>query len=388
MRKTLLAIACGVAAMAFAVPAVASADSVSTNFEGFNLGTVNGQDGWKSAAQGNLIDIQQYDHEVVANGAGAPMAFGTKSLRMSNGYNPQAIHGPVPEFEYQTYSKPVTQPAGEGQANTEYTAEFSFISTSPSTVQDQLHMSVSPDNGHGARMSYIGLTDTATGTAVMFYDVDGTGTFVGHDLGTLSKNVPHTIKFWIKFNAGADNDVVRIFIDNKDVGQCFKTWETYYRLGEGHEPSPSDRLLFLSGSTGTIQSLVGNGYLFDNVTTTTANGPGPASCGLKAGFCSPGFWKNASDAAWAQVAPVTKSSLFNSVVVPDAYGKAISPPTTTLWDVLNAKSATTYGKVFEPLGLNPYNAVGAALTNLLPGYTFGSVTDPCPLNNKGVPIPS
>jgi uncharacterized repeat protein (TIGR01451 family) len=88
----------------------------------------------------------------------------------------------------------------------------------------------------------------------------------------------HTIKFWMKLNPGPDNDLVRIFIDNQDYGQCFTTWENFYRATSQEVPI-SDRLLFLSGNRdGDRLSLLGDGYLFDNVTTATADGPGPKDC--------------------------------------------------------------------------------------------------------------
>ena len=60
----------------------------------------------------------------------------------------------------------------------------------------------------------------------------------------------------------------------------------------------------------------------------------------------------------------------------------------TLKDVLNAKGANTYGKAAAPFGLNPYNAVGAALTSKLTGYVFdpaavGALVDTCPLDGNG-----
>jgi hypothetical protein len=84
------------------------------------------------------------------------------------------------------------------------------------------------------------------------------------------------------------------------------------------------------------------------------------------------------------VAPITKSSEFNTVVVPNFYANNISPDTTTSLDVLAAKGATKFG-------LNPYNAVGAALTSAIPGYVFDPNAsaqsllgiDTCPLDNHG-----
>ena len=159
MRSILMVLATAVS-MALLACGVAVADTVTTNFDGFNVGTVNGQDGWKSAVPGNIPSLPLgYDQAVVAN-SGAPEAFGGRSLRHSNAYNPAPATSP-PEYFFQTYSKPTAEPAGQSLANTEYTAEFSFISTKPNEHQDGLHMDVSPDNGGGGRMSYIGLDDTA-----------------------------------------------------------------------------------------------------------------------------------------------------------------------------------------------------------------------------------
>ena len=261
------------------------ADTVTTDFESFQVCsppqpvfaatcTVDGQDGWKSGLPGEIgpsLPIG-YDQQVVAN-SGAPSAFGAKSLRISNAYN-TAPPTQTPEYHSQTYSTPTAGPAGESLANTEYTAQFSFISTKPNEQQPDLHMDVSPDNGEGGRMSYIGLTDTPGGTRINFYDVpEPDGAFKQYFLGTLTRNAPHTITFWIKLNPGRDDDRVAIFIDGAGVGRCFTTWENSYP-----QPVPiSDRLLFRSTGAQEIQNLVGDGYLFDNVTTTTANGRGPAA---------------------------------------------------------------------------------------------------------------
>jgi hypothetical protein len=68
--------------------------------------------------------------------------------------------------------------------------------------------------------------------------------------------------------------------------------------------------------------------------------------------------------------------------------------TPDLWDVLNGKG-NKYGKPAGPFGLNPYNAVGAALTSAIPGYVFDpdayaqslSGVDTCPLDHHGNVIP-
>jgi hypothetical protein len=101
---------------------------------------------------------------------------------------------------------------------------------------------------------------------------------VAYDLGTLTRDAVHTIKFWMKLNPGPDADVVRIYIDGEDVGRSFTTWENYCRAASQPVPT-SDSLEFRDSGDGvTILNLVGGGYLFDNVSITTANGPGPPGC--------------------------------------------------------------------------------------------------------------
>jgi uncharacterized repeat protein (TIGR01451 family) len=103
----------------------------------------------------------------------------------------------------------------------------------------------------------------------------------------LDRAKPHTIRFWIKLNPGDNDDVVRVFIDGNDVGQelgtCFTTWETYYRQASEQAPSgnlPPDlnSLEFRTSVQGPAELEQTGGFLFDNVTTTTATGPGPGSC--------------------------------------------------------------------------------------------------------------
>ena len=268
---------------------VAVADTVTTTFDAptFHLGSVNGQPfglpsppaapGWKSATPFDIPSLPHgYDQQVVAN-SGAPPEFGGQSLRLSNAYGPAEGTSP-PEYHFQTYSQPTTEAAGQSLANTEFTAQFSFISVHPDREQPGLRISVSPDNGEGGRMSYIGLDDKPGGIEVIFYDTDREGEWVEYHLGTLPRDKPHTIKFWMRLIPGPNNDLVRIFIDGHDVGECFTTWESSY---PSHQVPISDRLLFLSGNKkGDIPSLLGGGYLFDNVTVTTAKGAGPPTCDL------------------------------------------------------------------------------------------------------------
>jgi hypothetical protein len=99
-------------------------------------------------------------------------------------------------------------------------------------------------------------------------------------------------------------------------------------------------------------------------------------------FCSPGFWKNASDAAWALTGH-SRTDLFNATVVPSFYATP-SPANPTLETVLNTPGANTFGAASDPFGLNAFNAVGAYLTNAAGFFNSGSTVDNCPISNGGV----
>jgi hypothetical protein len=97
MRRMPRVLATAVSAILL-VCGVAAADTITANFENppFHPGSVAGQDGWRSAVPGNVPALPSgYDQAVVTN-VGAPAAFGTLSLRLSNRY----ANG---EFFYQTY---------------------------------------------------------------------------------------------------------------------------------------------------------------------------------------------------------------------------------------------------------------------------------------------
>jgi hypothetical protein len=280
MRSTLMMLVTGVITALLAC-GVAVADTVITTFEppAFHTGSVAGQNGWLSAVPGNIPDFEGYDQEVVSTDPfpGAPSGFGDQSLRHSNAAG--AVTG---EFFYQTYAAPTQVAAGEDLDNTESRAAFSFISTTPNQQQPGLYMRISPDlvspNGgrRGARMSFIGLRDTQAGIALTFFDTDADGEFVAHPLGTVSRDVEHRIRFWIKLNPGPNNDLVRMFIDGVDTGQCFTTWENFYpRVGE--EVPAINSMQFRSDGD-PDPNLEGKGYLFDNVRIATSDGPGPRDC--------------------------------------------------------------------------------------------------------------
>ncbi len=275
----------------------AAADSYSTGFESptFTAGTsVNGQDHWAAPPQptpptdagcGNPSPYS-IDQGIVTNGSSIP-GFGSQSLRFSN-LCPNGAFGNY-QMPTQMYSPPVT-PAGEDESNTVFTYEFSFIST-VTTYQPGLNVSVSPDDGSGGRMLRVDLMTSdqrscgnSTWCVVLAVadaptDAVPFGYPVTHDLAWLDPAKPHTIKVSMKFNHGLDNDLVRVSIDQQDSGQCFASWENYYHTFQSDiHPTPpvSRQLEFRSRVPGF--TLSDAGFLFDNVSYSSSDGPGPQGC--------------------------------------------------------------------------------------------------------------
>jgi uncharacterized repeat protein (TIGR01451 family) len=190
------------------------------------------------------------------------------------------------EFFYQTYSPQEPVQVGEDRVKKVFMAQFSFMSKTPQAEQPGLFISVSPDSHEGSRMSWVGLQDTTGGIQVSVNDTpDVDGAFVSHEGPLLDRSRPHTIRFWIKVNPGIDNDLVRIFVDGVDLGQCFTTWENYYRTSPEQAPPPNvntpadiNSLQFCSSVPGPPGLATSGGYLFDNVSITPSDGPGPPGC--------------------------------------------------------------------------------------------------------------
>src|SRR5438034_835399 len=142
-----------------------------------------------------------------------------------------------------------------------------------------LHLSVSPDRGDGARMSYLRFEDQPNGVHVFFIDAVNPGP-VGHatnfresDIATLDRAHSHVITFDITFRDGPHNDVVHIYIDGKKKKDG-TTWEDYYRYDPEQTPSGNkvptvDKLLFRESGDPNPADL-GNGFLIDRVLLTSS----------------------------------------------------------------------------------------------------------------------
>ena len=189
------------------------------------------------------------------------------------------------EFFYQTYSPREPVQVGEARPNKVFIAEFAFMSKTPA-YQPGLFLSVSPDSGEGSRMSWVGLEDTADGIQVSVNDTpDVDGEFVAHPGG-------RCLTAPVRTGSGSGSRSTRARTTTwceslstaSDLGQCFTTWENYYRTAPEQAPPPNrntpatiNSLQFRSSVPGP-PALLGNGYLFDNVSITPSNGPGPPGC--------------------------------------------------------------------------------------------------------------
>jgi len=244
----------------------ALADSQAIDFESFSLGSVDGQGGWSMTGS--------YDVAVVDASATYP-SFGSRSLRISNAVTSGS-------FGDQTFSQSLNDEAGEtdaengghsgGTRQRYFEASWDFASAVPGSEQAGLTVTVSPDRGDGARMSWIQMADTPSGLEVNFYGYDTSlgGTcsdltnFVFTTVATgLDRSVPHTLKVTMEFVDGINNDIVKLYIDGNLV-HTGKSWEDYFRNCEPPGSRTVDSLLFrLSGTAAPATS--GNGFFIDNV---------------------------------------------------------------------------------------------------------------------------
>lgn len=260
--KRLVMLATFIVALVFA--GVAAADSVGPIiFEAptYTTGDINGQDGWMKTNAAFDVAVADVSLFSAASGYG----FGDQALRLSDAYTSGS-------FGDQTFSPGLLSPAGESAAR-HFDASFQ-IGTTLATEQTGLSMSVSPDNGQGARMSYLRFVDQSDGVHVFFDDVTDPGPlgtvaeFNETGIATLSRTSAHTIRFLINFKTGPGNDDVKIFIDGKKL-ITGTTWEDYYRYdpeqtGGGNEVPTVSKMLFRFGGT-AVPANAGNGFLVDNL---------------------------------------------------------------------------------------------------------------------------
>jgi len=287
--KPALALFISLAVSLALIPSWVGADTLTADFENppYTLGNINGQNGWTKTGP--------FDSEVDSSLGTA--GFGSQSFRISNAVTSGS-------FGDQTFSFSLADEAGEvdslnaglsgGTRQSHFEASFDFSSTQLAQ-QPGLFISVSPDRGDGARMSYLGFSDTPAGIDVIFYDVQGenagfqTANFVGTTVATgLSRSDVHNARLVMDFVDGPSNDVVEVWIDGALV-HTGTSWENYFRFDTESQGNPHD--VALENKTRTVDSLLfraggasapatsGNGFLFDNLTLTSLTPPPPAPTG-------------------------------------------------------------------------------------------------------------
>jgi len=247
---------------------VASADSLVIDFEptAYSPGSIDNQNGWHGGENGTS-PTQTYgainpliDQSVVSN-PGYP-GFGLQSWRISNAFTDGAF-GDWP------FSPSLTNEAGEtmaldhngplvysgGTRQNHFDVQWSFAAADPNGTGTDCssrvtcsYVSMAPDRGDGARVSYIRLEDDFSGLRVLFDDYqdkspfgsEGSPASAAMGCGTedsfvetmvasgLDRNEPHTVRLSIDFIDGPRNDIVNVFVDGKHV-HTGTTWEDYYR---------------------------------------------------------------------------------------------------------------------------------------------------------------
>lgn len=338
------ALAAVAALLALAPAGPAAADSLFFDFEPslFAPGTVHGQEGWSSAGAAGM-GCAPYDHEVVVNGAAAPASFAAQSLRISNAVTAGC-------FSDHTFSAETLDEAGETDARADgmsggtrqptFVGEFTVASMVPDAYQPGLQVTISPDRGDGARMSFLNIADTPDGLDLLFYDyqrgrtVDPCGccppfgcTLVAEGL---DRSVPHVVAIEMDLVDGEENDVVRIFVDDVLV-HTGTSWEDYFRDFQPPESRTVDSLLFRT-SGGSAPGTAGAGFLFDDV--LVSSGPTVANVDVR-----PNNTDNQVNTNSRQLVPIAilSSAGFDASLVDDtsvvARGAGPSTTRTSIEDV-------------------------------------------------------
>lgn len=288
-RRWRLALAAGTAVVLTAgfglgsIPTV-SADALSEDFETFNLGSPNGQNGWQFTGP--------YDVAIADPTAFGVTGMGTRAFRISNATTSGS-------FSDWAFSEDLQNDAGEpGAAGDGYTggvrqdrfdASFDLASAVPTALQPDLQFSLAPDRGDGARMSFLRFDDTPTGIEVTFSDyidahllgsaatpADGCGAgddFENVVIATLDRSITHRVHIAMEFLPGPANDRVFVWIDGELV-HVGTSWEDYFRYCETNPTRPVDSLIFQARTSKTAPDTLGEGFLVDNL--VLESGPIPA----------------------------------------------------------------------------------------------------------------
>jgi hypothetical protein len=306
LLQRLLAIALIAAAPAIAWAVKLDLSLSATSFHDFSPGvSADGQDGWSVFRPGNC---GFYDESVTTFGGNAVWRVSNAVTCESFGDQPFAPRpGGIPN---DTINDPDNSDpsffAGEsstGAALRGFVGRFSFR-TVTGRAQPGLAITVSADNGRGARQSFLSLVDSGRGIDVLTYDVGRDGNFIGDRRCILGVDIPcpgiviaaglsyvtwHTLETEVTFRdreprTTPDDDVVvhlgeddrvRYYLNGKRIHQS-ESWEEYYRNFEAAQHPlgvPVQTLMFrISGPA--APAVAGGGFYIDNVFTGLFNHDG------------------------------------------------------------------------------------------------------------------
>ena len=201
MKRAWKAVLAGLFVAAIAMPAMA-ADLGPEDFESFAPASpLVGQGGWTYTG-GSSYDV----------GINEDLG-GNQAVRISNG----TMSGSFGDWLF----SPAIDPAQELGNNQEFVAEFDLLSMKPNELQENLQISVAPQTGGGARMSFLKFEDTDAGIVVSFADVMNLPEEfpAGESWRTvqigqpLDRSQTHHVKLVMNLLEGPHNDVVQVYID-------------------------------------------------------------------------------------------------------------------------------------------------------------------------------
>ena len=296
----------GAIALWFGAGGLATADSLGINFEApaYHMGTIQGQQGWGGQNPPGIPINPAIDQGIVINGPGAPASFGAQSWRISNAYTSGSF-GDMP------FSPSLKNEAGEtmaqnsvfsgGTRQNHFVVQWAFTSADPtgggtdcsSTSPTCSYVSMAPDRGDGARMSYIRLEDDTSGLRVFFddyqdkapYGAYGSPATAANGCGLednfvetlvasgLNRTKAHTVALSMDFVDGPRNDVVKVYVDG-DLVHKGTSWEDYFRWctesggGTGTTTDQSrtvDSMIFTVRGGTLHPNNAGKGFLIDNL---------------------------------------------------------------------------------------------------------------------------
>jgi hypothetical protein len=250
-------------------------DGVSNTqtFDDMPVGAItNGENGWEVLTPGE-------DQEVVA------LNNGNHVFRMSSDPGNTAFGGP--------YSPALDAAAGEPDTGAPFDSQsISFTFQAVNAIPDGSRLEVDFGNAAGTdRNNFLVIESFNDGIRIAVSEPDTNGDFSGdssdpapNDWRELVSGVDpteqHTLQMRLVYNDGADNDVIQIYLDGKQIGTT-TTFENYRdSLGGDHVANATanltDRVFFRPSPNGAPQDGPGGaenaGFYFDNLSTSVYNG--------------------------------------------------------------------------------------------------------------------